>query len=140
MASVMQTLFDEEAAPLLPTMSGLLTMRRLKIRTIIAGLAFYIAVVVCSPSLGFSQEELIRKVKSKIVPDYPALARKMSLAGTVKLVVVVSPNGSLKDARVIGGHPVLANAAMDAIKKWKFEPASAESTGTVEFRFTPSEQ
>lgn len=115
-------------------------MRQLNIRTIVAALTFSVVAAISSPSLGFAQQELTRKVKSKIVPSYPELAKKMSLGGTVKLVVVVAPNGSLKDARVLGGHPVLANAAMDAIKKWKFEPASAESTGTVEFRFAPSEQ
>jgi outer membrane biosynthesis protein TonB len=36
---------------------------------------------------------------------------------------------------VLGGHPVLANAAKDAIKKWKYEPASQETNVTVEFDF-----
>jgi hypothetical protein len=39
----------------------------------------------------------------------------------------------------LGGHPILVNAAMDALKKWKFEPASEETTGTVEFKFRPEE-
>jgi outer membrane biosynthesis protein TonB len=37
----------------------------------------------------------------------------------------------------MGGHPVLANAALDAAKKWRFEPASGESTGIIEFKFEP---
>jgi TonB family protein len=49
--------------------------------------------------------------------------------------VVVSPNGTVKDAKVVGGHPVLAGAALDAIKKWRFEPAPVESTGVVDFKF-----
>jgi len=40
---------------------------------------------------------------------------------------------------VVGGHPLLVNAAMDAIKKWKFEPAPEESTGIVEFKFQPQD-
>jgi len=51
--------------------------------------------------------------------------------------LMVSPNGSVKDARVVGGHPVLANAALDAAKKWRFEPASVESTGVIDFKFEP---
>jgi protein TonB len=86
---------------------------------------------------GFAQETLERKVKSKIAPAYPEIARRMGLTGTVKLLVVVAANGSVKETKVIGGHPILVNAAVDAMKKWKFEPGTAESSGTVEFKFEP---
>ena len=48
----------------------------------------------------------------------------MSIAGTVRLAVVVAPNGTVKSSKPVGGHPLLVNAAMDAMKQWKFEPAS----------------
>jgi outer membrane biosynthesis protein TonB len=35
----------------------------------------------------------------------------------------------------VGGHPVLANAALDAVRKWRFEPAAEESSGMVDFKF-----
>jgi TonB family protein len=54
------------------------------------------------------------------------------------VVVVVSANGSPKDAKVLGGNPVLVNAALEAVKKWKFEPAQDESTVTLEFTFQPN--
>jgi len=82
-------------------------------------------------------EELVRRAKSRIQPIYPDLARKMNITGTVKVEVVVAPNGTVKDARVMGGHPVLANAALEAAKKWRFEPASVESTGVIDFKFEP---
>jgi TonB family protein len=63
----------------------------------------------------------------------------MSITGTVKVLVVVAPNGNLKSTKVVGGHPLLVNAAMDAIKRWKFEPAPEESTGIVEFKFQPQD-
>jgi len=86
-----------------------------------------------------AQEDTARKIKSKVAPIYPDLARKMSITGTVRMKVVVAPNGTTKDAKVVGGHPILVNAAMDAIKKWKFEPAAAETTETVEFTFSPQD-
>jgi len=87
---------------------------------------------------GFAQDgNFDRKVKNKVPPTYPEIARKIGLSGTVKLEVVVAPNGNVKDTKVIGGHPILVSAAVDAVKKWKFETASGESTGTVEFRFDP---
>ncbi len=81
--------------------------------------------------------ELMRRAKTRVQPTYPELARKMNLTGTVKVQVVVSPSGTVRQAKVIGGHPVLANAALDAAKKWRFEPAAMESTGVVDFKFEP---
>jgi TonB family protein len=84
-----------------------------------------------------SDNEIVRRAKSKVQPTYPDLARKMNISGTVKVQVVVAPNGTVKDAKIVGGHPVLANAALEAVKKWRFEPAPGESTGVVDFKFEP---
>lgn len=84
-----------------------------------------------------ANDEIVRRAKSKVQPTYPDLARKMNITGTVKIEVVVLPNGTVKDARVVGGHPVLANAALEAAKKWRFEPAQMESSGVIDFKFEP---
>jgi TonB family protein len=84
-----------------------------------------------------AETEIVRRAKTKVQPAYPELARKMNITGTVKVQVVVAANGTVKDAKIVGGHPVLANAALDAIRKWRFEPTSAESTGVVDFKFEP---
>jgi TonB family protein len=84
-----------------------------------------------------AQGELVRRAKSKVAPVYPELARKLNLTGTVKVEVVVAPNGVVKDAKVVGGHPVLATAALEAARKWRFEPTALESTGVVDFKFEP---
>jgi protein TonB len=87
-----------------------------------------------------AQGELTRKAKSKVAPAYPALARRLRITGTVKVLVVVSTSGGLKETKVVGGNPVLVNAAMDALKKWKFEPGDSDSSGTVEFKFEPQQE
>ena len=84
-----------------------------------------------------AQVEITRRAKSKVAPLYPELARKMNITGTVKIQVVVAANGTVKDAKVLGGHPVLAGAALDAVRKWRFEPAAVESSGVVELKFEP---
>lgn len=102
--------------------------------------ALTLSVVIAPVQLPAQQqqsEEIIRRAKTKVQPSYPDLARKMGITGTVKIEVVVSPNGTVKDARVVGGHPVLASAALDAAKKWRFEPSSTESTGIIDFKFEP---
>jgi TonB family protein len=76
-----------------------------------------------------------RKVKTKVSPAYPELARRMSVSGKVKLEVVITPDGRVKSTRVIGGHPILVQACQDAVKDWKFVPAPEETTQIVEFEF-----
>jgi len=62
----------------------------------------------------------------------------MNISGVVKVQVTVAANGSVKTTKLVGGHPLLATAALDAIRKWRFETASEETTGIVEFKFDPS--
>ena len=89
--------------------------------------------------LAQGQEAINRKPKIKVAPVYPELAKRMNITGVVRVLITVTTSGSVKDAKLVGGHPVLANAALDAVKRWRFEPATQESTGIVEFRFDPSE-
>lgn len=84
-----------------------------------------------------TDNEITRRAKSKVQPMYPDLARKMNLTGTVKVQIVVATNGTVKDAKVVGGHPLLATAALDAVRKWRFEPATIETSGVVDFKFEP---
>jgi len=104
-----------------------------------AGALVAVVAVVAAGSVNLrgqdSGSDIVRRAKSKVQAVYPELARKMNITGTVKVQVVVSPNGTVKEAKVVGGHPVLASAALDAVKKWRFEPAPVESTGVVDFKF-----
>lgn len=102
------------------------------------GCAVVWAILASAPVMA-QQAELTRKVRTRVAPSYPELARRMNIRGTVKVLVVVSPNGEVRNSKVMGGNPILVNAAMDALKKWKFEPSPEESTGTVEFKFQAPE-
>ena len=68
-----------------------------------------------------------RKVKSQVEPVYPELARNMHLAGTVRVEVKVNEQGNVEDTKVVGGNPVLADAAVKAVQKWKFVPGPVET-------------
>jgi TonB family protein len=78
-----------------------------------------------------------RKIVNRVVPVYPPLARTMNLRGTVRLDAIVQANGTVKTVELKGGHPVLAQAAENAIRKWKWEPATHESHEPIEFHFDP---
>ncbi len=71
------------------------------------------------------RKKSLEKPRAKVTPVYPELAKRMNIRGVVRVQVTVAPNGSIKDAKLVGGHPVLANAALDAVKKWRFETAPA---------------
>lgn len=84
-------------------------------------------------------QEITRKTKSKIAPLYPELARRMNIAGVVKVQITVDKNGIVKNTKLVGGHPILASAALDAVKKWRYESGTEETTGVVEFHFDPTQ-
>jgi protein TonB len=91
-----------------------------------------LASVLASPASGFSSES--RKLKTKVAPTYPELARSMNIAGTVKIEIVIAPDGKVKATRPLGGHPLLIRAATDALKGWRYEPGP-ETTMVIEFHF-----
>jgi TonB family protein len=90
-------------------------------------------------TFGFAQtgstDEGKRKVKTRVSPAYPELAKRMNVVGKVKIEVVITPDGHVKSTRVVGGHPLLVQACQDAVKEWKFAPGNEESTQVVEFDF-----
>lgn len=98
-----------------------------------------VALFVLAVSLANSQQMLVeegkRKAKNKVTPNYPDLARRMSIGGKVKVEVVIAPDGRVKSARALGGHPVLVQSCLDAVREWRFETAPEESTQVVEFTF-----
>ena len=69
-------------------------------------------------SLGVSQGLLIKKVQ----PIYPPLARQARIQGTVLLQAEISKDGTIENLRLISGHPMLAPAAIDAVKQWRYKP------------------
>jgi len=97
------------------------------------------AVGLCLGSAALAQtgttDEGKRKVKSKVSPAYPELAKRMSVTGKVKIEVVITPDGRVKSTRVVGGHPLLVQACQDAVKEWRFATAPEETTQVVEFEF-----
>jgi len=78
-----------------------------------------------------------RKVVNKVSPIYPALARQMRLAGSVKIMATVGPDGTPKGTEVLGGHPLLTQAAVNAVLKWKWAAAPEETKELIELKFNP---
>lgn len=72
---------------------------------------------------------------TRVPPKYPDLARKTHIHGIVKVEATVRPNGSVKSTRVLGGNPVLVDAAVEAVVKWRFEAGQYETAEIVQVVF-----
>jgi len=78
---------------------------------------------------------------SQGTPEYPALAKQAGIQGTVSLSVIVGKDGKVQDIKVISGHPLLVQAALDAVKNWVYRPTllngdPVEVSTTIDVNFT----
>jgi len=78
-----------------------------------------------------------RQVVRSSEPEYPALAERMKLTGTVQVQAVVKPDGTVKEVKILGGHPLLAAALVSAVMQWKYQGAPKETEELVKFTFGP---
>lgn len=82
------------------------------------------------------------EVISKVSPVYPPNAKRYGFFGAVVVSAKVNKNGSVSDVRVVSGNPVLGDAAVDAIKRWRYKPATSDgvpmdSTVSITINFNP---
>jgi|SRR5579863_1975362 len=109
-------------------------------RVLVLGLALALAGPAILPPEASAQDAANdvgkRRVRTKEDPHYPPLAKQLHLAGTAKVEAMIAADGHVIDTKIIGGHPLLASAAADALKKWRFEPGSRDTTETFEFVFS----
>src|SRR6202521_4187207 len=97
--------------------------------------AALLAPLLGGPSKAQTSGHEERKVVSRIAPFYPEIAKRMQVGGVVKLEGVVGANGRVKSTKVLGGSPVLIQAATTAVGKWKFEVTAQETTEAVQVVF-----
>jgi periplasmic protein TonB len=143
-----QMIKEEEAPPPVSTMAGVVGgvpgAAGGQIGGVIGGIISSTPVAVpkvATPqrvrvSQGVTQGLLLRKIQ----PAYPPLARQARIQGSVLLQAEISKDGSIQNLRLISGHPMLAPAAIEAVKQWKYkpyilngEPVEVETQITVNF-------
>lgn len=115
----------------------------MKLKTTLASLGLVIlfgGAAVTMPHKAFAQDAAApdnakRKVKTRVAPEYPELAKRMNVVGHVKIEVTISTEGKVTNTKVIGGNPILVSSSVDALKKWHFEAGPKETTEIIEFEF-----
>jgi len=80
------------------------------------------------------------KLVSRVQPAYPALAIQARIQGNVILHAIIGRDGQVSELQVLSGHPLLVNAALDAVRQWRYNPTllngqavEVETTITVSF-------
>ncbi len=73
-----------------------------------------------------SKVEGLNAATTKVQPEYPAMARQLKIEGAVELEAVVAENGTVEKVNIVSGNPVLTRPAVDAVKRWKFAPFTAD--------------
>lgn len=95
----------------------------------------FLLSVMCLLTAASLHADTRKSVKTP-APVYPAIASKMRIEGTVKLEATIESDGSVSDVKVVSGHQLLAPAAVDAVKKWKYESGEGKSIQPVNVEFS----
>lgn len=97
------------------------------------------AIVLFSAALGHAQDNNVnvRKLLKKAPVGYPYILKSKGIGGVVKLKVFIKPDGTVRDAEVVGGNPILAESAQKSVMQWKFSPGSSETALEVSVTFDP---
>jgi len=62
------------------------------------------------------------KIINRVQPIYPPLARQTRISGTVRLHAIIGKDGTIQSLEVVSGHPLLQQAALDAVRQWRYQP------------------
>jgi len=125
-----------ESSRLLPQTTRLLLANGL-IWSALWSPVFFFTAISPLPVHAQQTEGRERKLLYKVDPQYPVVLKANRIGGVVRLKVSISPGGVVQSVSPLGGSPPLVNAAVTAVKKWKYEPAFGWTNIEVRLRFIP---
>jgi TonB family protein len=76
-----------------------------------------------------------RRLISRVEPVYPEILKNNHIGGTVRLGVTIASNGTVEDVKLLGGNPILGDAAMAAVEKWVYSTGRSRTTTEVSIPF-----
>jgi len=71
-------------------------------------------------------KDMRERIVYRVAPMYPPLARQARIQGTVVLRIVINALGEVRDTQLVSGHPMLAQAAVEAVRKWRYTPCESD--------------
>jgi TonB family protein len=90
-----------------------------------------------APAGQAQQAEGTRKLMYRVEPRYPEDLKRHDIGGAVRLSIEITPRGTVRKISPIGGNPILVDAAIIAVKQWKYVPAETTDTLEVKVDFIP---
>ncbi len=77
----------------------------------------------------------------KVIPVYPPIARSARISGVVRLIGTIGKDGAIQNLEIVSGHPMLARAALEAVRQWVYKPTllngiPVEVVAPIEVNFT----
>jgi TonB family protein len=99
--------------------------------------SLFVLTTPIAPALHAQTEKNARKVVYRVEPEYPQDLKRIRVGGYVRVDARISPNGAVEAATIVGGNPILAEAAVKAVKKWKYAPVGSQTTVQLSFHFVP---
>lgn len=97
--------------------------------TLVLLLGMALTGAIVAPKAETQNEGTHRKVTTRVPPEYPELARRLNIKGPARVEATVGADGKVISVKELGGNPVLVDALVRAVKKWRYE---AEGKSTVE--------
>ena len=88
-------------------------------------------------ALAQSGANVERQLVTRVEPEYPETLQRLLIGGTVRLVVTISPKGSVESVQLLGGNPVLAEPAIKAVKQWVYTASPSRTMQAVSIPFIP---
>lgn len=84
-----------------------------------------------------SKDNAQRKVIRRVKPEYPETLRRLKIGGTVRLRVTISAKGNVEEVELLGGNPILGEAAIVAVKQWVYTAGHSRELIEVSIQFDP---
>jgi TonB family protein len=88
-------------------------------------------------TVGAAANSSERKLLTRVEPLYPETLQRLSIGGIVRLKVTISRKGTVDDVQLLGGNPILAEAATTAVKQWIYSPGLSKTILEVTIPFEP---
>jgi TonB family protein len=95
----------------------------------------FASLLISTTVFSQSAQKTKRKVVVSVAPEYPYVLRNGHFEGQVRLEATVLPNGSVTKVEIKGGNPMLSQYASEAVMRWKYVPAPAQTVEEVVFNF-----
>jgi TonB family protein len=112
-------------------------LARTRVAVAIQCIFLFVLIAVGFRTSVHGQDANHRKILSRVSPEYPDTLRMAQIGGLVRLNVTVSAGGTVTQAEVRGGNPILAEKAQQAVMKWKFAPGPAQTIEEIRISFSP---